>query len=178
MNAPIRRVSTFVALLFATLLISTTWIQFVQAKSLNAREDNRRTLLSTYARERGQILAGDTVLAESVPVDNEFKFLRRYPQGEVYADVTGYYSFYGASGGIESTENALLSGRSDKLFYRRVSDLFTGRRAQGANVVLTINPKAQQAAWDALGEQARLRPQRLGEPRSQGRRHGIQELER
>ena len=153
MNAPIRRVSTFVALLFATLLISTTWIQFVQAKSLNAREDNRRTLLSTYARERGQILAGDTVLAESVPVDNEFKFLRRYPQGEVYADVTGYYSFYGASGGIESTENALLSGRSDKLFYRRVSDLFTGRRAQGANVVLTINPKAQQAAWDALGDQ-------------------------
>jgi peptidoglycan glycosyltransferase len=152
-NAPIRRVSTFVALLFATLLISTTWIQFVQAKSLNAREDNRRTLLSTYARERGQILAGDTVLAESVPVDNEFKFLRRYPQGEVYADVTGYYSFYGASGGIESTENALLSGRSDKLFYRRVSDLFTGRRAQGANVVLTINPKAQQAAWDALGDQ-------------------------
>lgn len=153
MNAPIRRVSTFVALLFATLLISTTWIQFVQAKSLNAREDNRRTLLSTYARERGQILAGDTVLAESVPVDNEFKFLRRYPQGEVYADVTGYYSFYGASGGIESTENALLSGRSDKLFYRRVSDLFTGRRAQGANVVLTINPKAQQAAWDAMGDQ-------------------------
>lgn len=153
MNAPIRRVSTFVALLFATLLISTTWIQFVQAKSLNAREDNRRTLLSTYARERGQILAGDTVLAESVPVDNEFKFVRRYPQGEVYADVTGYYSFYGASGGIESTENALLSGRSDKLFYRRVSDLFTGRRAQGANVVLTINPKAQQAAWDALGDQ-------------------------
>ena len=57
MNAPIRRLSTFVALLFATLLVSTTIIQVFLAKGLNAREDNRRTLLSTYARERGQILA-------------------------------------------------------------------------------------------------------------------------
>ena len=47
MNAPIRRLSTFVALLFATLLVSTTIIQVFLAKGLNAREDNRRTLLST-----------------------------------------------------------------------------------------------------------------------------------
>ena len=125
MNAPIRRLSTFVALLFATLLVSTTIIQVFLAKGLNAREDNRRTLLSTYARERGQILVGDTPIAVSTPVSGEFKFLRTYPAGPMYADLTGYYSFYGAAGGLESTENALLSGSSDKLFYRRVSDLFT-----------------------------------------------------
>jgi peptidoglycan glycosyltransferase len=152
-NAPIRRLSTFVALLFAALLISTTWIQFGQAKELNAREDNRRTLLSTYARERGQILVGETPVAVSVPAEGEFKFLRTYPQGELYAHLTGYYSFYGAGGGLESVENALLSGSSDKLFYRRVSDLFTGRKAKGANLVLTINPAAQQAASEALGNQ-------------------------
>ena len=32
MNAPIRRLSAVVALLFMTLLVSSTWIQFVQAK--------------------------------------------------------------------------------------------------------------------------------------------------
>jgi len=152
-NAPIRRLSTFVALLFATLLVSTTIIQVFLAKGLNAREDNRRTLLSTYARERGQILVGDTPIAVSTPVSGEFKFLRTYPAGPMYADLTGYYSFYGAAGGLESTENALLSGSSDKLFYRRVSDLFTGRKAKGANLVLTINAKAQEAAYDALGDQ-------------------------
>jgi peptidoglycan glycosyltransferase len=152
-NAPIRRLSTFVAFLFATLLVSTTFIQFGQAKSLNAREDNRRTLLATYARERGSIIAGETAVATSVPTEGEFRYLRTYPQGSLYADLTGYYSFYGAGGGLESVENALLSGSSDKLFYRRVSDLFTGRKARGADVVLTINPAVQQAASDALGDQ-------------------------
>ena len=55
MNAPIRRLSAVVALLFAILLVSSTWIQYVQAKELQERPDNRRTLLATYARERGQI---------------------------------------------------------------------------------------------------------------------------
>ncbi len=154
MNAPIRRLSTFVAVLFCLLLISTTWIQFVSAKSLNAREDNRRTLLSSYGRDRGQILIADTAVAASSPSKDELKYIRGYSSGPAYAHVTGYYSFiYGASGGLEATENALLSGRSDKLFYRRVSDLFTGRKAQGASLQLTINPAVQQAAIDGLGGQ-------------------------
>ena len=50
MNAPIRRLSTVVALLFTALLLSSTYIQFVQAKSLQDRPENRRTLLANYAR--------------------------------------------------------------------------------------------------------------------------------
>ncbi|HSO01713.1 MAG TPA: hypothetical protein VLS46_04245, partial [Gaiellaceae bacterium] len=76
MNRPIRRLSFVVAFLFASLLVSTTMIQFVYAKDLNARPDNRRTLLSSYARERGQILVGDTAVAKSVPVSNDYKWLR------------------------------------------------------------------------------------------------------
>ena len=54
------------------------------------------------------------------------------PQGELYSHVTGYYSFiYGPGGGLESAENALLSGQSDKLFYRRVSDMLTGTSRPG-----------------------------------------------
>ena len=69
------------------------------------------------------------------------------PQGELYSHVTGYYSFiYGPGGGLESAENALLSGQSDKLFYRRVSDMLTGHKQAGASLELTIDPKAQAAA--------------------------------
>ena len=53
MNAPLRRLSMVVALLFSALLISSTTISFVQAKSLQDRPENRRTLLANYARERG-----------------------------------------------------------------------------------------------------------------------------
>ena len=62
-NAPVRRLALVVAALFASLLVSTTLIQYVFAADLNARPDNRRTLLSTYARERGEILVGQTPVA-------------------------------------------------------------------------------------------------------------------
>jgi peptidoglycan glycosyltransferase len=153
-NAPIRRLSTVVALLFSALLVSTTLIQFVQAKSLNERPDNRRTLLSTYARERGQILVGGAPIAKSVPSKDELKWLRTYPKKDLYAHVTGYYSFtYGAGGGIEGAEDSLLSGASDKLFYRRVSDILTGKEQTGASLELTLDAKAQAAADKALGKQ-------------------------
>ncbi len=154
MNAPLRRLSMVVALLFSALLISTTAIQFVEAKSLQDRPENRRTLLANYARERGQILVGGTPVAKSVASDDELKWLRTYPQGELYAHLTGYYSFtYGAGGGVEGAENSLLSGSSDKLFYRRVSDILTGKDQTGASLELTINAKAQAAAEKALGDQ-------------------------
>ena len=150
-NAPIRRLSIVVAMLFTALLVSSTWIQFVQARELQERPDNRRTLLATYARERGQILVGGTPVARSVPSNDELKWLRTYPQGELYSHVTGYYSFvYGPGGGLEAAENALLSGQSDKLFYRRVSDMLTGRKQAGASLELTIDPKAQAAASEAM----------------------------
>jgi peptidoglycan glycosyltransferase len=151
-NAPVRRLSLLVGALFAALLVSTTLIQYVFAADLNARPDNRRTLLATYARERGEILVGQTPVAKSVPTDDEFKYLRVYDKGPLYAHVTGFYSFYGAVGGLEQAEDALLSGASDKLFYRRVSDLFTGRRPQGATIETTLDAAVQKAASDGLGD--------------------------
>ena len=153
MNAPIRRLASLVALLFASLLVSTTIIQFFLANSLNARPDNRRTLLSTYGRDRGQILVGDEAIATSVPADDEYKTLRTYPEGSRYAAVTGTFLVYGANGGLEQSENALLSGSSDKLFYRRVSDLFTGRKPAGASLETTLVPAVQKAAIKGLGKQ-------------------------
>ncbi|HEX8495767.1 MAG TPA: penicillin-binding protein, partial [Actinomycetales bacterium] len=154
MNNPIRRLSAVVALLFASLLLSSTYISFVQAASLKDEPGNRRTLLANYARERGPILVAGAPVARSVPSDDELKFQRTYSDGPLYAHLTGYYSFvYGAGRGVESGQDSLLSGSSDQFFYRRMVDLVTGREQQGASVELTIDPAAQQAASDALGDQ-------------------------
>lgn len=154
MNNPIRRLSMVVALLFSSLLLSSTYISFVQANALRDKPGNRRTLLENYARERGPILVAGRPIARSVPTQDELKFQRSYTDGARYAPLTGYYSFiYGAGAGIERTNDTLLSGSSDQLFYRRMVDLVTGRQPQGASVELTINPAAQQAADEALGEQ-------------------------
>lgn len=151
MNAPIRRLGLVVAAMFCALLIAATSIQFFQAKALDNRPGNRRTLLESYARQRGSILVDGTAVAVSKPSKDEYKWLRTYPQGNTYAAATGYFSFIYGSSGIESRYNALLSGTSDQLFYRRFSDIITGRQPQGANVDLTLNAKMQKAATSALG---------------------------
>jgi peptidoglycan glycosyltransferase len=53
---------------------------------------------------------------------------------------------------MEAAAGDLLSGTADQLFYRRVSDLLTGRQPRGATIQLTIDPKVQAAAWSALGD--------------------------
>jgi penicillin-binding protein A len=154
MNAPVRRLSAVVAVLFVALFGSSTFIQVVSANSLNNRPGNARTIYKEYSRERGPIVAGKTVLAESTPSDDLFKFQRQYAQGPMYAPLTGYYAaVFGSATGLEKTEQPFLAGTADQLFFPRLSDLLTGRKPQGASVELTIDPKVQQVAWNALGDQ-------------------------
>jgi penicillin-binding protein A len=153
-NGPIRRLAFIVAVLFTSLLISTTYIQVVDAGALAKKPTNTRTLYKEFGRQRGPILVGKgTTVAESDPSKDLYKYIRKYPGGPMYAPITGYYSVVYGTTGLEATENGLLAGTSGKLFYRRFSDLIAGKQPQGAQVELTINPKAQEAAYKALGNQ-------------------------
>lgn len=156
MNSPIRRISVLIAALFCALFVSATIVQYFQAPSLRARPDNKRTLLDNYSRDRGAIIVGNDQVAKSVPAasTDELKYLRTYDNGPLYAAVTGYYSYvYGAGGGLENSSDALLSGTSDSLFYRRMIDMLTGKSQSGASLQLTIDPRAQAAAAKGLGNQ-------------------------
>ncbi len=153
MNTPIRRLALVVFTMFTALLLSTTWIQFVQAGDLRDRPGNRRTLLESYSRDRGAILVGGEAIADSRPTDDDLRWIRSYPQGGRYAHVTGYFSFlYGAGDGLERSRNSVLAGTDDSLFYRRLTDLVTGTTPTGAALELTIDPDVQQAAEQALGD--------------------------
>jgi penicillin-binding protein A len=151
-NSPIRKVAAGCLLLCLALLANITYVQAFQADELNAREGNRRVLIAEYSRERGPIIVGEEAIASSVATDDpEFTFLREYHQPELYAHITGYYSFIFGRDGIERSQNEILAGTDDSMFVRRLIDLVTGQEPRGGSVKLTINPAAQQAAWDALG---------------------------
>src|SRR5205823_12728654 len=81
--------------------------------------------------------------------NDSFKYQRKYPFGPEYASVTGYDTIFGSTG-IEAAENSLLSGNDSALDVRKIVDLVTGKTTKGATVELTINSKAQTAAYDAL----------------------------
>jgi len=167
-NTPVRRIAIAVMAMILLLMGNLTYVQVVKAGEYRDDPRNQRVLLAEYARKRGQISADGQVLASSVPTDDPLQYLRQYPDGPVYAPLTGYYSvIYGASG-LERAADEVLNGSDDRLFVRRISDLVTGRDPSGGNVVLTIDPEVQRAAYDALtdkgytGSVVALRP-RTGE---------------
>jgi peptidoglycan glycosyltransferase len=150
MNRPIRRVAIGCLALVLILLLGDNLVQVVEATSLRNRPENSRQINARLSRERGPIVVGGRAIAESVPSNDQYKFQRTYPGSQLYSNLTGYYGFFGSTG-IEKAEDDLLSGEDQRLFVRRISDLFTGRKVKGGSVVLTVKPEVQQAAADALG---------------------------
>ncbi len=150
MNAPLRKLSVAVMLLFGLLLINVNYLQVVRAEALHHDSNNPRLIAEEYSRERGPILVAGKPVASSRETDDRLKYLREYSDGRLYAPATGFYSLvYGASG-IEQEENSVLAGTDDSLFVRRVIDLLTGTAPKGGSVALTLDPKAQKAAYDGL----------------------------
>ncbi len=150
MNRALRRISLACLVMFVLLLINVNYLQGFQATSLASDKGNIRSFDQQYQYQRGSISTADGVtIAKSRPVKGIYKYQRYYPFGPVYAPVTGYDSLYSATG-IEQAEDKLLSGTDPKLTVRNLIDLITGKPRQGASVRLTINSKAQQAAYAAL----------------------------
>jgi peptidoglycan glycosyltransferase len=155
MNKPIRNLAVGCMLLFVALLVNATYVQYWQADdltSLSKHPDNKRVRDAEFSRERGAILVRGKAVAESNKSEDAYKFQRVYPQGRQYAHLTGFFSRDWGLGGVESTQNSILSGSDSKLFVNRVIDLVDNEPPKGGSVTLTIDPAAQQAAFDGLND--------------------------
>ena len=155
MNRPLRKVALACLLLFGLLLVNVNYVQVVKAEQYRDDPRNSRVLLRTYERARGPIAVvqpggGRSAVAQSTRTDGPLTYLRTYPGGPAYAHVTGYYSFVFGATGIERGADKVLSGEDDRLAFTRLSDVVTGREVEGGSIVLTLDPEAQKAAYDAL----------------------------
>jgi len=151
-NKPIRRVAMVCLLMFVVLLVNDNIVQFAHAKTLRNSPGNTRVLFQQYDRKRGDIATSTGVpIATSVATADALKYQRSYPQGPLFAPVTGFYSIVYNASEIESAENSILSGSDDRLFgVQQLRNLITGRTPQGGTVVLTLDPVLQDVAYKAL----------------------------
>ena len=149
MNKPIRTMAVFCLLLFLALLVNVTYLQYVAAEELGEDPNNRRVIAAAFSRERGPILVGRDPVAESVASDDQYDYQRTYPQPFKYAHLTGFFSYYNATG-IELSQNGVLSGDDSRFFVTRMVDLISNDSPRGGSVQLTIDPAAQDAAWTGL----------------------------
>lgn len=152
MNRELKRVSFVVLAMFVALFVSATTIQVFQADNLSKDARNTRTLYESFSTERGAILVGGQPIATSVPTDDLYKFQRQYSNGPLYSSVTGYFTLNQGTTGIENALNDYLSGTSNSQFFDSINNLVSGQDPKGASVELSIDPVAQQAAYDALGD--------------------------
>ncbi len=151
MNRELKRLTILSLAMFLALLVSSSVIQVFQAGNLSADPRNTRARYDSYRVQRGPILVGNTPVAVSTPSTDSYRWQRSYPSGAMDAAVTGYFPVLGEATGLEGALNDYLSGTSSDQFFDKLQSLVSGQPPKGATVETTINPVAQQAAWDALG---------------------------
>jgi len=150
MNRQVRRVGVVLALMFVALFAMASSIQVLRSGELYADSRNVRASYETYKVQRGVILVSGTPIVNSAAVNDDYRFLREY-ESVIYSPLTGYFSIFSGSTGIERAMNTYLSGQSSAQFFEQINALLDGTPVTGAAVELTINPDIQRAAWDALG---------------------------
>jgi penicillin-binding protein A len=95
-NRQIRRLGIALVALFGLLFAQVAYIQVFAANRIaNHPANATRQIIAEYKVDRGPILAFDgTVLAGSVRAGRRatYRFERVYPQGELFAGITGFYS--------------------------------------------------------------------------------------
>ncbi|MFF0630567.1 peptidoglycan D,D-transpeptidase FtsI family protein [Streptomyces sp. NPDC004296] len=150
MNRPIRHIAVFSGFLVMALLLRATWLQFFKGDTLADDPHNRRVQIEAFSQPRGDIIVGGEAItgSEATP-DSDLKYKRVFKDGPMYAPITGYFSQAQGATFLEGVHNDLLSGKDDRLYTGPLAAL-TGEKPQGGNVVTTIDPAAQKAAYKGL----------------------------
>ncbi|MBI2692075.1 MAG: hypothetical protein HYX29_09060 [Solirubrobacterales bacterium] len=144
MNKPIRRVFFVVVFLFALMVFYTARWTVFEARSLNQNALNKIPAQKNAKKPRGAILArSGRVVARSVK-QPDGEYVRRYPQGELFAHPVGYsFAFYGQSS-LEKYYDERLSGQTQSV--SSILDQVLGRGGDEQNMLTNLDRGAQQLA--------------------------------
>jgi peptidoglycan glycosyltransferase len=158
MNKQIRNVAVASLVLVIALILGTTYWQAWAAPSLADRRDNAIKVVAQFTIKRGAIFARDaTVLARNRPrkVRGQTFYFRRYPTGELFAHAVGYSTQARSRAGLEQARNDYLTGANANLstLLETTLDRIRGATIEGNDLILTVRPRAQRVAMDALAGQ-------------------------
>ncbi len=155
MNTQIRRLGVGLLACYVALFAMLNWVQVLQADTYNDNPLNTARIRRDFNRPRGSIISADgAVLATSIDnpdTESQFERIRTYPEADLFAQVTGYFSFWYGSTGVEREYNAELSGQTFEQQLRGFGDLFVEQENVG-DVTVSVRKDLQEVARDALGD--------------------------
>ena len=154
MNARIVRLFAFISVMFAVLVGFTAYWTVFDANNLKNERVNKRPLFEAQKIKRGRILAADgTVIARSVAKGRgpSLRYVRDYPEGDTYGHPIGYSFVEYGNSEFEAYHNSELIG--DENEFSTIFDELRGKDPVGDDVITSIDPTAQQTAFDLLAGQ-------------------------
>lgn len=155
MNRQIRQLAVGLMACYAALFSTLNYWSISRSDDLNARFDNTRQILREFNDPRGPIVTADgTVVAASVATapGSKYEQQRVYPEGELFAHVTGFYTFGFGSTQVERVYDGVLTGNTDEQQLRALGNVLGGERDDSGTVELTLDADLQRVARDALGQ--------------------------
>lgn len=154
MNRQIRQLAAGMMVLYIALFAALNYWQVGRQSDLNARIENTRAIRREFDSPRGPIITADGVIvAQSVrtPDGSQYAYQRQYPASDLYAGVTGYYTFGLGATQLERTQNDILTGTTGEQQIRGIPSVLTGTDTTGS-VQLTIRNDLQELARQQLGD--------------------------
>lgn len=154
MNARIVKLFAFIGVSFAVLVGFTSYWTVFDANNLKNERVNKRPLFEAQQIKRGRILADDgTVIARSVAKGSgpSLRYVRDYPEGDSYGHPIGYSFVEYGNSEFEAYHNSELIG--DENEFSSIIDELRGKKPEGNDLITSIDPTAQQTAFDLLGGQ-------------------------
>jgi penicillin-binding protein A len=154
-NKQITRLAVTGIGLIVALVVATTYWQAWAAGDLADRQDNQIERVAQFTIKRGDIRSRGLNFAinRAEKVGGRTLYFREYPQRGLAAHVHGYSTQSRFRTGLERSMNDYLTGQNANLstVLDTALDRLKGGTVEGNDLVLTLNPKAQRAALEALG---------------------------
>jgi peptidoglycan glycosyltransferase len=154
-NRQITRLAVTGMALIVALVVATTYWQAWAAGDLADRQDNQIERVAQFTIKRGEIRGNGVVYARNraEKVGGRTLYFREYPQQGLAAHVHGYSTQSRFRTGLERSLNDYLTGQNANLstVLDTTLDRLKGATIKGNDVRITLVPRAQRVALNALG---------------------------
>ncbi len=135
--------------LFLLLAGYLIWFQIFRRPAVKKNVYNTREEVTTDRVIRGAILSRDGTRIAYTDVDYTGNEVRVYPYANIFSHTVGYAT--NGRSGLEASLNSILMNSHSSLL-DQIQNAYDNKKVQGDNVIVTLDPKLQQAAYYALGD--------------------------
>jgi len=153
-NRAIRQLAAALIALYVMLFAALNFWQVNRTEELASEPGNTRALIRQFDTPRGPIITADGVVAArsvQAPGDSDVKFVRTYPTGDLFAHLTGYYTFGLGASQLERTKSGVLTGDTFTQQIRALDNLFGQTNDNSGELRLTVREDMQAVAKFLLG---------------------------